>query len=236
MNAPTAVSRLHVLNLFADLAAAPVLGMARIEALEAELDGLERRDDLALVLVRGGQRAFCLGADLAFIAEAPQPALQAYLERGRRLCDRIAAMPVPTIAAVGGMALGGGLELALACDIRWADRRAAFAFPESGAGLIPAWGGVQRSLACLPRGIALEMMLGHRIGSATALNFGLVSRLFEGRDFGDAVLAQAQMLAGQGSAVLRALKRSVLGVCAGQGDDAVRLSHALQTHRGASRP
>lgn len=224
---------LHTLSLFPEKDTSAVMTPANMAALELALDELERRTDLGLVVLLGGRRAFCLGAELSFIESASQSELMAYLAQGRRLCERLAALPVPTIAAVGGMALGGGLELALACDIRWGDRRAAFGFPEGRSGLIPAWGGIERSFARMPISLAWEMLLGQRIGSERAAACGLISRVFESRGFMDAVVEQAVALATQRSEVLRALKSAAHFANKGQGDEALSLCFSLQTEREA---
>lgn len=210
MSAAANGQALVVLDLFVDRTASPVMTPARLDALERELDVLARREDLGLVMLRGGSRAFCLGAELAFIRSASSAALRDYLNQGRRVCDRVASLQAPTIAAVGGMALGGGFEFAVACDLCWIDRRAVFGFPEASAGLIPAWGGIERALARMPRSLAWELLLGRRMGSAGAQACGLATRVFESRGFQDAVLAEATKLAELNPQVLRALKRSAV--------------------------
>lgn len=218
----------YTLALFPDPGAPAVMTSARLEALARELDLLERRGDVRLVLLRGGTRAFCLGAELSFIAAASRSDLHAYLDRGRNFCARLASLPVPTIAAVGGLALGGGFELALACDLCWADRRAAFGFPEGDAGLVPAWGGVERVLARLHQSLGWELLLGRRVGSAAAETCGLVSRVFESRGFFEAAAAQARELAALDPRVLRALKNSAISARSGQGDNAILQCLSLQ--------
>lgn len=226
---------LYTLSLFPEKDTSAMMTPANMAALELALDELERCIDLGIVVIFGGRRAFCLGAELSFIESASQSDLMAYLAQGRRLCDRLADLPVPTIAAVGGMALGGGMELALACDLRWADQRAAFGFPEGRSGLMPAWGGVERSFTRMPLSLAWEMLLGHRIGSERAMGCGLVSRVFESRGFMDAIVKEATALSTQRGEVLRALKSAALSASRGKGDDALSLCFSLQTEREVLR-
>lgn len=224
---------LYTLSLFPEGDSSAVMTPAHLTRLELALDGLECCADLGLLVIFGGRRAYCLGAEISFIQSASSADRMAYLSRGRRICDRIATLPVPTIAAVAGMSLGGGMELALACDMRWSDRRAVFAFPEGRSGLIPAWGGIERSLARLPNSLAWEMLLGHRIGSERAAACGLVSRVFESRGFMETVVDQAMVLVNERTQVLRALKSASLSSVSGQGDDALSLCFTLQTEREA---
>jgi enoyl-CoA hydratase/carnithine racemase len=205
--------------------------LAQLESLERDLDILDRNEGVGLVIVRGGLRAFCLGADLAFISTASPAALRAYLEQGRRVCERIAALKTPTIAAVGGLALGGGFEFALACDVCWIDRRAAFGFPEASAGLVPAWGGIELAMQRMPRGLAWELLLGRRMGSAGAQACGLATRVFSSRGFQDTVLAEATTLMALGPAILRALKRSAATAAPGPADRATDDCIALLAER-----
>jgi enoyl-CoA hydratase/carnithine racemase len=225
---------LVVLDLFTDRTASPVMTPARLDSLERDLEVLDRDEGVGLVIVRGGLRAFCLGAELAFIGSAPPVALRAYLDQGRRVCDRIASLKTPTIAAVGGLALGGGFEFALACDVCWIDRRAAFGFPEASAGLVPAWGGMELAMQRMPRGLAWELLLGRRMGSAGAQACGLATRVFSSRGFEDAVLAEATTWIALGPEVLRSLKRSAATAAQGPAGQAANECIALLAQRKAA--
>src|SRR5690606_25726841 len=120
--------------------------VVRRELVEA-LDHLRSDDDVRVVIITGaGEKAFVAGADIGEFAERT-PLEQREAMQGRRVFDELAAFPKPTIAMINGFALGGGCELALACDIRVAARSARFGQPEIRLGLIPGGGGTQR----LPR-------------------------------------------------------------------------------------
>lgn len=154
---------------------------ARLEALAEAIDSLAGREDVAVIVVLGGRREFCLGADPDLLRAAPAAEAERYLRLGQGVMARLAAAPVPTLAGIGGLALGGGFELALACDLRWAHRRAAFALPEARIGLVPAWGAARSLYGHLPAALAWEVLTGIRIGAARAFEAGLIGRVFDGR-------------------------------------------------------
>jgi len=151
------------------------------EELVQELSRLERDEDLRGVILTGaGNHAFSAGTDIAELNGLTRTEAEALSRRGQQLCDKIESFPVPVIAAVNGIAAGGGCELALACHLRIASTHATFSLPETKLGLMPAYGGTQR----LPRDIgvarALELMLaGRTIDAASAMECGLINRLVE---------------------------------------------------------
>ena len=152
------------------------LSSEMFEALGSELSHLENDQDLRAVILTGaGQRAFCAGTDIKELRAEDASTLS---ERGQQLCARIENFPVPVIAAINGVAAGGGLELALACHLRLSSANATFSLPETKLGLIPGYGGTQRLARELGVGRALEMMLtGRTLVSEEALKFGLVNRI-----------------------------------------------------------
>jgi len=135
--------------------------------------------DLRAVILTGtGDRAFCAGTDISELNELNETEALQVSQRGQALCDLIEKCQVPVIAAINGLAVGGGCELALACHIRIASTNARFSLPETKLGIIPGYGGTQR----LPREIgqarALEAMLaGRDLSAAEALKLGLVNRV-----------------------------------------------------------
>ena len=144
------------------------------------LDGLDDRDDWNVLHLRSDQKVFAAGADLAQIdswVERPRPdaRLAAYIKRLQAVFARLESLPRITIAEIGGAALGGGLELALACDLRIAAHEAKIGLPEVGIGLIPGLGGTQRLTRLAGRGIASRMILtAEPVDGAGALALGIV--------------------------------------------------------------
>jgi enoyl-CoA hydratase len=153
-----------------------------------------RADDAvrAVILTGAGEKAFVAGADIAELATmGPIDGVQVSRD-GQETFRMLERMPKPVIAAVNGFALGGGLELALACHIRIASSRAKFGLPEVKLGIIPGYGGTVRLPRLVGRGRALELMLtGDMIDAAEALRIGLVNRVEEP----DAVLGAARDMA-----------------------------------------
>jgi len=131
-----------------------------------------------VVIVTGVRRVFSVGGDLSAIAKFPSAGeAESQARTGRALLDDLFGMPKPFIAAVNGLCLGGGLEIALACHLRVCGTRARFGFPELSLGFIPGLGGVGRLAALVGRAKALEMVLsGQTIDAAEAHRIGLVNR------------------------------------------------------------
>jgi enoyl-CoA hydratase/carnithine racemase len=199
----------------ADNAISPAL----LGELDCALDAVDRADSVKFLFLRGEGKSFSTGVDLAAVEALPPGEARVFFERGRNLLRRLAALRVVTLAAVNGLALGGGFELALACDIRWAHARAVFGFPECKLGLVPGWGGVRFLRRHLPSSLALELLIrGDYLGARAAHTYGLVSRLYEGIDFDGRVCADLDRLRDRDLEVLRAIKSLSLE-CAGDGPD-----------------
>jgi len=153
-----------------------------LEALDAACARLERMSEVrAVVLDSDNPKAFCAGADVGqWGALTPVQMWRSWTRSGHRIFNRLATLPQPTIAAVQGLAFGGGLELALACDLRVAASDSVFALPEATVGAIPGWGGTQRLTRLIGPGRAKHMVFrSARIDAATALAWGLVEEVVE---------------------------------------------------------
>lgn len=156
-----------------------------LERLHSILGEIEKREDIAILHIRSGQKVFCAGMDVEHIrmlTERPDgaDAMVADVEKFQQVFSRIEAMPQVVLAEIGGAALGGGLELALACDLRVASHRAKIGLPEARLGLIPGAGGTQRLTRLCGRGIASRMILsGEVIDGATAAQIGIVQWSFD---------------------------------------------------------
>ncbi len=156
------------------------LNLLMLHELHDALGALENDDAVRAVILTGsGERAFAAGADIGEL-NALRGALDgaALARKGQALTLRIERMRKPVIAAVNGYALGGGCELAMACDIRIASESARFGQPEVNLGLLPGYGGTQRSARLLGRGMAMYLCLsGETIDANEALRIGLVQRV-----------------------------------------------------------
>ncbi len=146
----------------------------------------------AVILTGTGEKAFCVGTDIAELAEGDQAEALNVSQRGQTLCDLIEQCPVPVIAALNGLAVGGGCELALACHIRLGTANVRFSLPETRLGILPGYGGTQRLPREVGRSRALEIMLsGREVSAADAERLGLINRVVDAAE----LLAEAQSLA-----------------------------------------
>ncbi len=161
-----------------------------------------------IVLTGAGDRAFVAGADIREMAHLTRDEALAFGRLGQATALALETARQPVIAAINGFALGGGCELALACDIRYAARNAVFAQPEVGLGIPPGWGGTQRLPRLVNPGIAAEMIFtGKRIDADEALRIGLVNAVFPGDVLVENALNLARTIAKQGPEAVQAAKR-----------------------------
>jgi enoyl-CoA hydratase len=181
-----------------------------LDALDEALTSLERDSSVrALVLTGAGEKAFVAGADIAAMQQMTALQAEAFAARGQAIFARLSALPVPVIAAVGGFALGGGCELAMACDLVLAGARASFGQPEVKLGVIPGFGGTQRLVRRVGLSAALDLCLSaRRVDAQEALRMGLCSRVVEG-DVVAAAVAVAEEMASYGPVALRLCKRAI---------------------------
>ena len=163
-----------------------------IDELSALLRQLETDATLRVLIISGAGTAFCSGTDIVELSSATSKQAAAVSKRGQDLCNQIENFPVPVVAAINGIAAGGGCELALAAHIRFASSDASFSLPEIRLGLIPGYGGTQRLAREVGVGRAVELMLtGRTINADDAFELGLVNRLVAAGD----LLASAYELA-----------------------------------------
>jgi enoyl-CoA hydratase len=170
------------------------LNLQMLEELTATVAELDADDTLRALIVTGsGSKAFAAGADIAELsALGDARAGGAQARRGQALTVAFERMRVPVIAAVNGFALGGGCEIAMACDIRIAAENAKFGQPEVNLGLLPGYGGTQRTTRLLGEGWAMYLCLsGEMIDAAEALRIGLVQKVTPA----DGLLAEAHRIA-----------------------------------------
>jgi enoyl-CoA hydratase/carnithine racemase len=201
------------------------------EAMLEHITALAVNDDVRVIVIKGaGDKAFSAGAD---IREFVEPLVPTQFREQRRRIDFRQVMdrcPQPIIAAIRGVALGGGLELALACDIRIAGDDAQLGLTEVNLAIIPGGGGTQRLPRLIGRGKALEMILtGARIGAAEALRLGLVERVVPAADVVTAAHDLARELAGRAPVALRYAKEAVVKGLGMSLEDGLRLEGDLST-------
>ncbi|HEY0004743.1 MAG TPA: enoyl-CoA hydratase-related protein [Pyrinomonadaceae bacterium] len=152
------------------------------------------RELRAVILTGAGERAFCAGTDIDELARLDVEGARSAAERGQRVCELIERCDVPVIAAVNGLAAGGGCELALACHLRLASTGAVFSLPEIKLGLIPAYGGTQRLARLIGSPRAYELLLtGAQLSAEDAFRTGLVNRILAASQ----LLFEAEALAEQ---------------------------------------
>jgi enoyl-CoA hydratase/carnithine racemase len=185
------------------------LGSDTVALLHAALGTIERDPSMRALVITGAGRAFSAGADISELDTLRDGNDFAAFARGLTdAFDRVAACPTPAIAAINGLALGGGLELALACDLRLAAPTARLGVPEVRLGLLPAAGGTQRLARMLPSAIAKHMLMtGEAMTAELATSFGLVNAVHD--DVVGAALDLAATLAGGPPRALAAAKRLV---------------------------
>lgn len=161
---------------------------------EAELDRLAAEPGVRAVILTGaGDRAFVAGADIAGYRDGRTDQFKAYQLKSRRIFDKLEALPQPTIAAVGGYALGGGLEIALCCDIIVCAQNARLGLPEGLLGLSPGGGGTQRLTRALGKYAASDIMLAaRRITGERAYQLGLAAEVVPEHELQEVALGRAR--------------------------------------------
>ncbi|QQS34387.1 MAG: enoyl-CoA hydratase/isomerase family protein [Acidobacteriota bacterium] len=176
----------------------------------AALDELRRDDDVVVVVLTGsGQKAFIAGADISEF-EGQTPVTQRSQFQERTLFNSIDIFPKPIIAMVNGFCLGGGNELALACDIRICSDNAKFGQPEINLGIIPGGGGTQRLTRLIGEGRSMEMNLtGDMIDAETALKFGLVNHVYPADQLETETMKMAEKISEKAPIALRLAKEAV---------------------------
>ncbi|UYC13582.1 enoyl-CoA hydratase-related protein [Xanthomonas sp. CFBP 8445] len=178
-----------------------------LQALDAAFAAAADDPQIRVVVLTGaGEKAFVAGADIAEMNELTPVQGRDFSQLGQRLMRRIERMPKPVLAMVNGFALGGGLELAMACHLRVAAEGARLGQPEINLGLIPGFGGTQRLLRLVGRAAALELcLLGAPIDAARALQLGLVNRVVAAGELQTTTLQLAQQLAEAAPLALRGI-------------------------------
>ncbi len=187
------------------------LNAETIDELNAAFEAMaDQREIRAAILTGAGEKAFVAGADIAAMAGMDADGASAFSARGHQLGETLANLPQPVIAAVNGYALGGGTELAMACDFIYAADNAKFGQPEVNLGVIPGFGGTQRLARRCGTAIAMELVTtGDTITAAEALRIGLVNKVVPAAELMATARAAAKKIAEKGPIAVAAAKRAI---------------------------
>jgi enoyl-CoA hydratase len=166
------------------------------------------RDDIKVLMITGEGKAFAAGADIAEMVDKTQDQAAQFSKMGQRTFRSLELLAKPVIAAVNGFALGGGCELALACDFRIASAKAKFGQPEVNLGVIPGYAATQRLPRLIGLGNALFLLLtGEMIGAEEALRMGLVQKIVEPDELMPVALGLAKTIASKGPRAVKLVKQ-----------------------------
>ncbi len=184
------------------------LNQVLLSELAQALTAFDAEEGLGAIVLTGGERAFAAGADIREMAEASEDEMR---QKGFvDLFDSLRRIKKPLVAAVSGFALGGGFELALACDIILASETARFGLPEVTIGVIPGAGGTQRLTHIVGKYLAMEMILNNRhLTAAEAAQFGLVNRVLPVERLLEESMALAESLAARAPLAVRSAKQAI---------------------------
>jgi len=182
-----------------------------VQEIHSRLEDAEKDENIKVVVVTGaGEKAFCVGLDLKTVRDISVVKAVETSRLGQKLTLAIEELGKPVIAAINGYALGGGLELAMACDIRVASENARLGQPEVNVGLIPGWGGTQRLPRLVGKGIAKELIFtGKTIDAKTAERIGVVNMVVPPEKLNSAVEELSREIMGKSPIALRLVKELV---------------------------
>lgn len=187
------------------------LDLATLHELKAALEAAAEREDVGMVILTGaGEKAFVAGGDIAQMRGfTPMEALD-YARAGQAVLALVEELPKPVIGAINGWALGGGCELAMACDLLVAAETARFGQPEVALGIIPGFGGTQRLPRLVGRNVAKELVLtGEPIGAQRAYELGLVNRVVPGAALLPTAREYARKILSRGPVAVRLAKQAM---------------------------
>ena len=192
------------------------------------IDRLDTTATRVLIVTGDGEKSFVAGADISEMAGKNEPEGVEFGARGAKVFRAIELLPIPVIAAVNGFALGGGCELAMACDIRICSSRAKFGQPEVGLGIIPGFSGTYRLPKLIGQGYAKEMIYtGKVIRSDEALRIGLVNAVFEPEELMPAAMDMARKMLANAPVAVALAKQSINEGYDLDADQAIALENRL---------
>ena len=175
------------------------------------LDEIAANEDIRVLILTGaGEKSFVAGADITELATFNALQAKRFSERGHFMINKLQELPIPVIAAANGFALGGGCEIALACDFIYASENAMFGLPEINLGIIPGFGGTQRLSRLIGKNIAKELIFtGKMIPASEAHALGMVNRVCSQESLMDEVVNTAKNIVLKGKVSLRAAKQAI---------------------------
>ena len=187
------------------------LDVATLSELGDHLAELRGDDDVRVIVLTGaGEKAFAAGADIKYMSALSVEAAKEWGGLGHKVGQLLETGPKASIAAINGFALGGGCELALACDLRYAASTAKLGQPEVNLGIFPGWGGTQRLARVCGLGVAKDLILtGRAVDAEEALRVGLVNGVFEPGELMEKTLDVARTIASKGPLAISAAKAAI---------------------------
>lgn len=186
------------------------LNLEVIAEFHKALSDIQKKADIKVLILTGAGRAFVAGADITVLQDLDPLGAKQFAQSGQWALFALEAMDIPVVACVNGFALGGGCEIAMACDFVCASEEARFGQPEINLGLIPGFGGTQRLARLVGKARAKELcMTGRIITTQEAFAMGLVTRVFPGETLMEETLKIAKIVAAKGVVALRAIKHVI---------------------------
>ena len=187
------------------------LNGALLGELSHALDEIAADESIRVLILTGaGDKSFVAGADISELATFNSLKAKAFAQRGHRIIDKLQQLPIAVIAAVNGFALGGGTEIAIACDFIYASENAKFGQPEINLGVIPGFGGTQRLPRLIGTNMAKELIFtGKMISAEEALQLGLANKIVTAEDLMNEVMKTAGVIASKGKVSLREAKQAI---------------------------
>jgi enoyl-CoA hydratase len=182
-----------------------------IEELGEAIKFISKNKEVRVLIITGtGDKAFVAGADIGAMSQMSPLEAKRFSAAGQEVLLAMEALEIPIIAAVNGFALGGGTEIAMACDFIYASEKAKFGQPEINLGIIPGFGGTQRMARLVGKGWAKELCLtGEMISAQQAKEIGLVNKVFPHEELMTEVVKTGKLMASKGRAALRAVKQAM---------------------------